>query len=163
MKITIMLLIISSSVFAQSQTSEGNHSIGGNISFSSTLSNPQSSTLLDISPDVSIFLRDNFELGAKFSTQFMFNSRTTALWGIGPFMNLYFSDNPVKPLLGIQYTYSYYDYGYQRGHSGNQFTLQGGFLVPLNPKVAVLPVLQLNFLSNSTYQVLMGISLKAFL
>jgi hypothetical protein len=166
MKIAAMLFVFSCAMFAQGQTSEGSHSVGGMFSFSSTHSNNHSSTLLDISPEASIFLRDNLEVGTFLSTQFTFGGGTNAVWGIGPYINWYFTENPVKPLVGIQYSYNYFYYGRQ-GDSGNLFTLQGGLLVPLNPKVALQPILQLNLYtdsgSHSAFQVLIGISLKAFL
>jgi hypothetical protein len=86
MKIAAMLFVFSCAMFAQGQTSEGSHSIGGRFSFSSTHTNNHSTTLLDISPEASVFLRDNLELGTSVSTQFTFDGGTDAIWGIGPYI-----------------------------------------------------------------------------
>jgi hypothetical protein len=166
MKIMAMLFLCYFSLFAQNQTAEGSHAIGGNFSFSSTHFSGRTSSVLTISPEASVFLADNLELGASLSTQFAFDGGTNAVWGIGPYFNCYFTNNPEKPFVGIQYSYSYYDYG-QNGNSGNGLTLQGGFLLPVNEKVAVLPVVQFKLMSTnqpqSVFQVVVGASLKVFL
>jgi hypothetical protein len=164
MKLTALLMVLSCSLYAQGQTAEGNHSVGGSISFSSTHSGSHTSTFLNFAPEGSLFVLDNFEVGTSVSVQSTFDGGTNIVWGIGPFVNWYLSEDPVKPLVGARYTFSYFSFS-NSGDSGSMFTVQGGVLVPLNQKVAVVPLLQMNLYSGpqSTYQFLIGVSLKAFL
>jgi hypothetical protein len=179
MKIFICLLFISGTLFSQGMTSEGKFTLGGKLSFSSVNNGGQSATELDLSPNVSMFVSDNVELGMSLTLLHQnwqsYSSQTQ--YGAGPYLNVYLTSNHTQPFVGIAYNYLNYAGGsYNQDNAVSKYTVQAGVSVPLNDHVALQPVLQYSFYkqptmnyyysdtsSNTVTTFLVGIGIKAFL
>jgi hypothetical protein len=179
MKIFLCLLFISRTLFSQGMTSEGKFTLGGKISFSSVNNGGHSSTELDLSPNVSMFVGDNLELGMSLTLVHqnwqLYSSQTQ--YGAGPYLNLYLTSNHTQPFVGIAYNYlNNAGVPFSQDDAVNRYTVQAGVSVPLNDNVALQPVIQYSFYkqaansdyysytnSNTVTTLLVGIGIKAFL
>ncbi len=179
MKIFLCLLFISGPLFSQGMTSEGKFTLGGKVSFSSVNNGGHSSTELDLSPNVSMFVIDNVEFGMSLTLghQNLQSYSSQTQYGAGPYLNLYLTSNRTQPFVGIAYNYlNNAGSSYYQDDAVNRYTVQAGVSVPLNDNVALQPVIQYSFYkqavnsdyysnSNSTSvtTLMFGIGIKAFL
>ena len=176
MKLVLGVLFISCLAWSQTLTSKGSISLGGEIAYSETKINANSTHVLQLSPQASYFVGQNLELGLALaytsSRQSVYSTSNT---GVGPFLVRYMSDNNIKPFIGFSYLLVvnnqkavFSDFNYRE--EKNAFSFMAGFLFPLNEKFAVQPVLQYTLYTGygirslgDLTQILFGVGFKGFL
>lgn len=176
MKLILGVLFISCLSYGQGLTSKGNISLGGEIAYSETKINANSTHVLQLSPQASYFTGKNLELGFALAyTSTRQSIYTTSNFGAGPFIVSYMSDNDIKPYIGFSYLLVVNNqkadfYEFNSRQEKNAFTLMAGFLIPLNEKFAVQPVLQYTFYTGygihslgDMTQILFGVGFKSIL
>jgi opacity protein-like surface antigen len=129
-KIVILIVLVSSYVFAQQGIMKGSYTVGGNIGFSSYSEdgNSNNQTRFVFMPNVGYFFID--QLYAGLQLQYIHASSgdlSGNTFGIGPELRYYFLLDKLTPYLGISYTYSkdtFDDEDLESTYSS--FTMSGG-------------------------------------
>jgi hypothetical protein len=100
------LLLITTSVFAESPTDKGVYSLGGSISYRNIDSDIGSDdNMFQFSPSGRYFIIDNIALGGSLTYEKSSGSFDTKSYGIGPNIRYYLPYETVNPFFEASYSY----------------------------------------------------------
>ena len=105
----VVFLFIPNLTWSQSSIQKGTFSLGGNISFTSNYeeSSDLNSTIFIFNPRFDYFVINNLSFGLMLNFQnTSFAGHNNSSWGIGPWARYYFEVQPIKPFLGIGYSFA---------------------------------------------------------
>jgi hypothetical protein len=135
--VLIIILVFSSSLFAQLPIKTGTINISGILSYMNqeTLDPDHNKSILLLSPQVGYFIFDNLSL--NLSVDYSYESSVSDIYasnynstdfGIGPSFRYYFDLNQVKPFLSLGYLFTkkIISNGNSKEYPGQQLAIIGG-------------------------------------
>ena len=182
--VSLILLLLSSTLFPQSALKQGVYSLSGGISFSSSKNKSDISSdkrlAISISPSFNYFILDNLLVGGNISYNYLesgvefSSSRPVAFnnfkminrqFGFGPNVRYYFKGASIIPFAEVEYNYIR-KIGTEQ--SGNFFLAAAGINYFLSNSVALEPFLSYSIGSyknpdNSTNTFSVGIRINYFI
>ncbi len=119
------LILVSTASIAQ--TEKGTWLLGGTVAFNTAEGN----SMFNLSPNLGIFVADNFAAGGEFS---LFTTSGYTSWAVGPFARYYFTQNPAgKPFIGASLNIG----GDDNSDTQVGFGARAGYALFLNKSIAL--------------------------
>ena len=145
------LLLITTSVFAESPTDKGVYSLGGSISYSDIDSDDSDARFFEFSPSGRYFIYDNIAIGgsltySKTSGSGSFDSKS---YGIGPNIRYYLPYEKVNPFIEAGYSYlrnKYKNSLFTSKRTSDEYTIGFGLDLFISRNVSIEPTVSYSWM-----------------